>query len=319
VGWAGAVAALLVSSCRSSDRDPLLTYFNGEFGLTVRYPASWKTEQARQEGVWYRYFLAPPGANAQKPEVSVTLLAGPLHGALEDHAQTYLAGNGAPVLKDEERQGAKGHSYAFSSADGATRYALILLQDANRVVGLYAQGEAAAFSRHKDVLDDMAQSLTLERADAYREVRDPRFRFSIRIPPSWAESRRLGGGKTTLIQFASPPLAADKGGQTVHASLTVAAEEIGGDGKLETFYDNTRLKLGSAFDIMSHRAWHGGYADEMGAETSMAASRAKRFYLAADGRGYSLAFEAREDVFSRVSRWCDLIAETFKVGAEAGS
>ena len=249
----------------------------------------------------------------------MTLLAGPLHGALEDHAQTYLAGNGPPVVRDEERQGAKGHSYAFSSGDGATRYSLILLQDSTRVVGLYAQGEAAAFARRKDVLDAMAGSLTLERVDTYREVKDPRFRFAIRIPPSWAEARRLGGGKTTLIQFASPPLAADKGGQTVHASLTVAAEEIGGDGKLETFYDNTRLKLGSAFEILGHKPWRGGFADEMGAETSMSASRSKRFYLAADGRGYSLAFEAREDVFARVSRWCDLIAETFKVGAEAGS
>ena len=313
-----AVAAGLLAPCCSSPRDPLLTYFNGEFGLTVRYPASWKTEQARQEGVWYRYFLAPPGSQSPEPEVSVTLLTGPLHGSLEDHAQTYLAGNGAPVRRDEERQGAKGRSYAFSSADGSIRYALILIQDGDRVVGLYAHGEASAFSRHRDVLDDMVASFSLERPEAYREVKDPRFRFAIRIPPSWVESRRLGGSKTTLMQFASPPLAADKGGQTVHASLTLAAEEIGGDGRLDTFYDNTRLKLGSAFDILGHRSWRGGYADEMGAETSMAASRAKRFYLAAGGRGYSLAFEAREDVFGRVSRWCDLIAETFKVGAEAG-
>jgi hypothetical protein len=314
-----AVAASLLGSCRSSPRDPLLTYFNGEFGVTVRYPASWKTEQARQDGVWYRYFLAPPGGSGPKPEVSVTLLAGPLHGSLDEHAQTYLAGNGAPALRDEERQGAKGRSYAFSSADGSVRYALVLIQDQGRVVGLYAQGEAGAFSRHKEILDDMVASLSLERPAAYREVKDPRFRFTIRIPPSWAESRRLRGPRTTLVQFASPPLAADKGGQTVHASLTVAAEEIGGEGNLEAFYDNTRLKLGSAFDILGHRSWRGGYADEMGAETSMAASRAKRFYLAADGRGYSLAFEARDDVFARVSRWCDLIAETFKVGAEAGS
>ncbi len=285
----------------------------------MRYPASWKTEQARQDGIWYRYFLAPPGGHGPKPEVSVTLLAGPLHGSLDEHAQTYLAGNGAPTIRDEERQGAKGRSYAFASTDGATRYGLILLQESTRVFGLYAQGEAGAFARHKQVLDDMAASLSLERTETYREMKDPRFRFAVRIPPSWVESRRLSGGQqTTLVQFTSPPLAADKGGQTVHASLTVTAEDIGSDGTLETFYDNTRLKLGSAFEILNHRSWRGGYADEMAAETSMAASRAKRFYRAADGRGYGLAFEAREDVFARVSRWCDLIAETFKVGNETG-
>ena len=35
------------------------------------------------------------------------------------------------------------------------------------------------------------------------------------------------------------------------------------------------------------------------------------------GAAYSLAFEAREDVFPRVSRWCDLIASTLRVGPGA--
>ena len=288
--------------------------------MTVRYPASWKTEQIRRDGVSYRYFLAPPGGQDPKPEVSVTLLAGPLHGSLDEEAQAYLAGKSAPIIRDETRQGAKGRSYAFTSTDGATQHALILLQESGRVFGLYAQADASAIGLHKQVLDEMAASLSLERTEAYREVRDSRFRFAVRIPPSWAESRRLSGGsKTTLVQFTSPPLAADKGGQTVHASLTLTAEELGNDGSLEGYYDNTRLKLGSAFDILSHRPWRGGYADVVGAETSMAASRGKRFYRVAEGRGYGLAFEAREDVFARVSRWCDLIAETLKVGAEVDS
>jgi hypothetical protein len=288
--------------------------------LTVRYPASWKTEQTKRDGVSYRYFLAPPGGRDSKPEVSVTLLAGPLQGTVDEAAQAYLAGKGAPIVRDEARQGAKGRSYAFTSADGATQYALILLQESNRVFGLYAEADANAFARYRQTLDDIAASLSLERTEAYREVKDPHFHFAVRIPPSWTESRRISGGsKTTLVQFTSPPLAADKGGQTVHASLTLTAEDLGGDANLESYYDNTRLKLGSAFDILSHRPWRGGFADEMGAETSMSASRAKRFYRVADGRGYGLAFEAREDVFARVSRWCDLIAETLKVGAEAGS
>jgi hypothetical protein len=42
----------------------------------------------------------------------------------------------------------------------------------------------------------------------------------------------------------------------------------------------------------------------------VAVSRAKRFYLAGGGRGYTLSCEARDDVFHTVSRWCDAIAET---------
>ena len=50
----------------------------------------------------------------------------------------------------------------------------------------------------------------------------------------------------------------------------------------------------------------------------MATSRSKRFYRVAEGRGYTLAFEARDDAYPRVARWCDMIASTLKVGPEVG-
>ena len=58
---AGAVLlAGAAGACRRSSQDLLITYFNGDYGLSVRYPASWRTDQAEQEGMWYRYFLGPP-------------------------------------------------------------------------------------------------------------------------------------------------------------------------------------------------------------------------------------------------------------------
>jgi hypothetical protein len=314
---AGGVAlTVFLASCRGGPRETFLTYFNGDHGLSVRYPSSWKTEQARQEGVWYRYFLAPPPGPGQKAAVSATLLAGPWAGGVDEYAQTYLAGNTVSSSRDEERQGAHGKSYVFASGDGSTRFRLLLLKDASGVFGLYSQGEAAAFTRSEAVLDEMARSLTLERPADYREVKDTKFRFSLRMPPSWVESRRFGGPRTVLLQFTSPALGADKGGETVHASLTLTVEDIGDDGSVDSYYEDVRRKLGSAFEVVGHQRWRDGYADVMAAETSMAVSRVKRFYRAAGGRGYSLAFEAREDVYFRVARWCDLIAGTLKIGPE---
>ena len=77
-------------------------------------------------------------------------------------------------------------------------------------------------------------------------------------------------------------------------------------------------KLGEAFKVISHTPWNGGYADVIWVETPMAVSRNKRFYRMADGRGYTVAFEARDDVYPRVSKWCDMIASTLKVGSEVG-
>jgi hypothetical protein len=204
----------------------------------------------------------------------------------------------------------------FASPDGSTRHSLLLLQEKERVYGLFSQGEASLFARHWPILEEMAKSFRLERVADYPEQVNTDFAFSVRLPPSWRQSRHFGGGGTLLLQYTSPALAMDKDRQTVHAALTLTVEPIGGDGSFETFYDRSRQKLGSNFQILSHEAWRGGWADVMRTETPLAVSRVKRFYRAGEGRGYSLAFEAREDVYPRVWRWYDMIASSLKIGAE---
>jgi hypothetical protein len=284
--------------------------------LSVRYPAGWKSDEAEQDGMWYRYFLGPPTGPERKPAVSVTLLAGPLAMTLEDYAQTYLAGNKVASSRDETRGAARGKSYMFASPDGATRHSLLLLQEDSNVYGLYSQGEAPLFERQFPLLDEMARSLTLERPATYPEERDDKFGFAIRIPPSWRETRRFSGGGTLLMQFASPPLGADKNGQTVNGSLTLTVEPTPAEGGLDAFYKATRQKQGEAFRIASHAPWRDGYLDVLTSETSITESRVRRYYRVAGGRGYSLTLEAREDVYPRIYRWCDLIAATLRTGPE---
>jgi hypothetical protein len=308
-----------MAACHGARSEPLITYFDAEHGLSVRYPSSWTSEQADRDGVLYRYFQGPPTGPERKPAVSMTLVAGPLEGSLEAQAQTYLEGSTASTSREEERSGMKGKAYTFSSADGSRRHLLLLLSDGAQAYGLHAEGEASEFARLQSTLDEMAASLTLERPAAYREVSDGRFGFTLRMPPSWPETRRFSGTNTLLLQYTSPPLANDRGGQTVHASLTLTVEAVAGDGGIEAFYAATRQKLGESFAILGHKPWNGGYVDVMRAETPISVSRVKRFYRAAGGRGYSLAFEAREDVYARVSRWCDLIADTLRVGPEKGA
>jgi hypothetical protein len=309
------LAAAAEPACVRRSREPLLTYFSGDHGLTVRYPASWKTEEAEQDGVWYRYFLGPPSGDLKKSEVSVTLLAGPLGGALDEYAQSYLTGNRLTASREEERQGARGRAYAFLSNDGAMRYSLLLLADGGKVYGLYAQGEAAGFERHAEAVQEMEKSLTLERPAFYLPTRDPGFGFSLRLPRSWKETRRFSSSSTLLLQYTSPPLLADRGGQTAHSSLTLTVEPLGADPTLEGFYQANRLKLADAFRVLSHNPWgEAGYVDVLRTETPVSVSRVKRYYRVEGARGYSLSFEAREDVYPRVFRWYELIASTLRTG-----
>jgi hypothetical protein len=117
----------------------------------------------------------------------------------------------------------------------------------------------------------------------------------------------------------SPALATDKGrGVTVHASLSVTLEKVADAGGLEPYYQTTRARLGENFQVVSHAAFKGGYVDVMRIETPLAMSYIKRYYFAEGGRGCSLSFEAREDVFPRASRWADYIASTVRFGDTKG-
>ncbi len=363
------MATAATGGCRGRREEPLLTYFNPEHALTLRYPSSWKAEQAQQDGVWYRYFLAPPAGPERKPAVSVTLIAGPLGVGIDQYAQTYLAGNTVQSSREEMRQGARGKFYVFVSPEGKTRSALLLLEEQAEariglpptptprprpsaspvaagtssltvrpsptpiptpeapppsetptawVYGLYAQGEASAFDAQLPLVEEMAKSLTLERPAQYVEEKSDKFAFSLRVPPSWRSTRSFSSGGTFLSQYTSPALGADKQ-QTVHASLTLTAEPAPGDGTLDAYYQATMTKLGDTVAALNHSHWRDGYVDLLHSETPVAVTRGKRFYRVADGRGYTLACDARDDVFPRASRWCDMIAATLKVGPEVNA
>ena len=317
---AAVVAAVLATaSCGGGERggETLVTYFNGDHAVSLRHPASWRGDQAEQDGVWYRTFLAPPEPGQARAPVSVTLMAGPMAVTVEEYAKTYLAGHTVTSTRPEERQGIAGQSWAFSSADGKSRYRLLLLDLGDRVLGLYAQGEAPAVEKQARVLDEMWSSLTVERPDRYPVTTWKEQKASLGLPASWRETRRFSGGGTLLTHFVSPPLAADKGRETVHASLAATFEAVPDGGGLAEYYEASRRRLGENFQVTNHSSFRDGYVDVMRTETPVAISYVKRFYFARDGRGCSLSFEAREDVFPRASRWADYIASTLAIGDEA--
>lgn len=324
-----ALAALvlaLTGGCRRGARDPLVTYYNPEYNLRVRYPASWKTEQAEQDGMWYRYFLGPPTGPQRKPAVSVTMFAGPLGNSLDEYAQRYVADATVQDQKIEDRQGLPAKRWQFTSADGATRSTLLLVEQkappaaaspddgapSAWVYGLYAQGEMAAFAEHEPTIDGMFESLAVDRPASWEEYRNEALGYRLRVPGVWREARHFSGGGKLLQQWTSPPLGADKG-ETLHASLTLSTEPTPLD--IDAYWKAQRDAQGDSFALLSHTEWNGGYLDSLRSETPMATSRVKRYYRVKNGRAYVLALDAREDVFPRVSRWADQIASTLTLGA----
>jgi hypothetical protein len=295
-----------------------VTYFHAEPALSLRHPPGWTARLAEQAGVRYRYFESPP-SGPQRSAVTATLLAVRLEIGFDEYVQRLLAGASVQDGRDEARGSARGRRLRAASADGRTRHSLLLLEEGGRAFGLHAQGEAGAFAERLAELEAIEASLAPERVQDYPDHRNDDWGFALRVPPSWRSGRTLAGGGSYLTQYLSPPLAVDKDGQTVHAALTLTVEQAPDDGSVEAFRNLTIRKLGGAYQLIGHQQWRDGVQDLLQVETSLAVSRSKRFYRTADGRAYGLAFEAREDVFPRVARWCDLIASTLRVGAEAGS
>lgn len=310
-----ATAAAGAAGCRRESHGPLLTYYNGQNRLSVKYPFGWKTESAEQDGIWYRYFLSPPKAHDNRPAISVTLLSGKLEGSLVDYAQLYLAGNPVTSTREEARGNARGRSWRFSSKSGAVQHSLLLIATGDRVHGLYAQGETASFAAAEDVIDEMEHSLNVEVPETYPLVEEATQGYSIRVPPTWTETRRMSGQGISVVQYTSPALGADRNRRTAHASLTITVESLKPGGDLETFYASALAKHGDTFLVLSHEPWRSGYADHVRTETSMATSELRRFYLVLGGKAFTLSFEGRDDVFPAVSSWCEVIAGTFLVGS----
>lgn len=311
-GLAAALTLALAMACGGAS-ETFVTYFNGDHGLSLRFPAGWRTDQAEQGGVWYRYFLAPPAGPENRAPVSVTLLSGATSADVDTYAQSYLAGHTLGETRSEERQGLSGKSWTYASVDGRTRYRLLLVAHDERVVGLYAQGDAAAIERSATILDEIWSSFTVERPDRYPVREWKAFSASLGIPPSWRQTREFSGGGTLLVQYASPPLAVERR-QTIHAALSITLEPLKPGTSLDQYYEATLRKLGENYQVSSHQTFRGGFVDVMKTETPLAVSFIKRYYFVDGQRACSLSFEARDDVFPRASRWADYIASTLRLG-----
>jgi hypothetical protein len=277
----------------------------------VRYPASWKSGDGAGEGVWYRTYYSTATGRDGRPAVSVTLLAGPTGGTLEQYAQSYLKDRTVGAASQATRQGVPARHWRYAAADGSQRFSLLLLQDEGHVWGLHTQAEAAQFGSHEAVIEEMEKSLTLERPRDYQAHAEPRHGYALRVPGSWKAGSSLSSGTNALKQFISPALVLE-GRQPYGASLTVTVEPAPAGG-VDGFHAAVRQRLGQTVLLLNTLGWRGGKVDMMRTETPLAVLRVKRYYWTSGSRGYSVACEGREDVFPRVTRWCDVIASTLEL------
>jgi len=317
----GAALAFLGTACGPA-APPRVTYFHPTYAISFEHPHRWTPEYAGEDDARYLYFRSPPTSKSTTGAVTVTVIAQPLgeQQSLADFALLYATDQQELHRLAAQRLSATGFDVTYAATDSSTKSRLFLLEEHHHVFGLHIHGEPSRFDELADAIETMTTTFTLQRPGQYPEIQDATFRYSLRIPPSWRETRGFARGPQRFLQFTSPAIAVDKQGHTVHATLTLSVEPLPKDaseGALDAYYRVTRERFGDAYPVLSHDEWAGGYVDVMRSESAMSVSRVRRFYFAADGRGYSLSCEAREDVQQRVFPWCDMIATTLRVGPDA--
>ncbi len=233
--------------------------------------------------------------------------------------RVYLAGNPVTSTREETRAGAKGRSWRFTSKNGAHAAFPAPHRDrAARVHGLYAQGADGALrsGRERHRRDGGEPQHRNARSSTRSFGTRPRATPFESHPPG-NETRRLSGQGMSVVQYTSPALGAERNRQTVHASLTITVEPLKPGVDLEQFYASAHGQARRHLPRGFPRALADGVTPISSgrrppwpAPSSVASTRVD------GGKAYTLSFEGRDDVFPRVSPWCDLIASTLMVGSE---
>ena len=145
--WRAALSLARRGACqRPDERDVRDLFQRRPRRCRVQYPASWRTDEAEQDGMWYRYFLAPPaGAQNRARRFRHAPGRAAARRASRSTRRAIWPATTVSATRPRSAQGVRASPGCSPPGDGKTRYRLLLLAAGGRVAGLYAQGDAVAF------------------------------------------------------------------------------------------------------------------------------------------------------------------------------
>jgi hypothetical protein len=302
-----------LAGCRGPD--PLLTFLDPESSLSFTHPPHWNVGFAEQDGLRYRYLTAPK-VEGDAGALSVTLISPTEANSAELVAKAYLTG-ATTVLEADAAPGIR--AWTFLDSSGASSRLWIRSAGNTRFLGAWARGSEKAMNQHSGRLDSLFASLAEQRAGDW-----PQERFGgmvARAPASWARGTRLSNATNAMMQFRSPPLAVDKGTDTIHGFVTLSREPVPPPGDIEAFSGMLKDRVSDTAVLLEHRPWTPagadggatGYADYLRSGTTLTATRSRRWTTVRNGMGLIFSCEARADAFDRLEPWCLRMAATVRL------
>jgi hypothetical protein len=281
-------------------------------------PQGWTADApVEQAGFHMQTFTGRSVDVPERAGIRAQVMAGPMpDGPLADVAARFRKELDVEHESDYSLAGrvGKGKLWAFVSKDGDERSRLGLADVEGKLYGLFVRGEARTLDAYKDALDRMFQDFSLEEAKYFDVFEAPGGDITIRHPRSWELTQTLANpGESLFVAFRSPPLAVEKDGTTVHATLEVTVQKVSPDMTVERFYDERTEELGDTYRLVEHKTMEEQSAISAlyHVETQLAEYLERTVYSVRDGKSFIFKFNCRNKVYRAIEPWVDEIVNGF--------
>ena len=318
---AGLLLAAL-AGCEIRPKPALITVYSPTLQVSFPLPQGWTADEAlEQAGFHMQTFTGRSVDVPERPGIRLQIMAGPMpSGPLEEIAARYrkeLRGEGE---EDYEFAGRQGRSFWFVSEDQDERSRLALVDVEGTLYGLFVRGEAPTMEAYREALDRTWADYSLEKAKYFAVYEAPGGDVVIRHPESWERTQTVSDPGTSLfVGFRSPPLAVERDGTTVHATLEVTVNKAAPDLTVEQFYAARTETLGDSYRLLKHESMEGFSAISTlyHVETQLAEYLERTVYAVRDGKTFIYKFNCRNQVYHAIEPWIDEIVKGFFEPAES--
>ncbi|HLE70023.1 MAG TPA: hypothetical protein VJH87_10100 [Vicinamibacteria bacterium] len=317
------LASLLLASlvsCELRSKPALITVYSPTLQVSFPLPQGWTADEAvEQAGFHMQTFTGRSVDVPERAGIRLQIMAGPMpDGSLDEVATRYRR---ELKLEGGEEEyalaGNKGKSFRFVSEDGEERSRLALVNVEGTLYGLFARGEAKTMDAYRQALDQAWAAYSLERSK-YFEVYDAPggdvLDVFIRHPKSWERTQTVTDpGKSLFVGFRSPPLAVERDGTTVHATLEVTVNQAPPSLTVEKFYAARTETLGDTYPLLEHESMEGlsAISTLYDVETQLAEYLERTVYAVRDGKSFIYKFNCRKGVYRAIEPWIDEIVKGF--------
>lgn len=307
---------IIIIGCELRTSPAPITVYSSTQQVSFPLPQGWTADEAvMQAGFHMQTFTGRSIDVPDRPGIRAQILAGPMpDGAVDDVAARFRRELEIEREENYSLHGSDGKFWSFLSMDGDEASKLMLTDVDGRLYGLYVTGETRTLEAYGDAVNRMYGEFSLEQGKYFDAYEAPDGEFVIKHPRSWARTHAAAkAGESLFVGFRSTPLAVEKDGMTVHATLEVTVNRVAPEVTVESFYVERAELLGDTYRLLKHEVMEevGAISTLYAVETQLASHLERTVYFVNDRKSFIYKFNARNRVYYAIEPWIDEIVGSF--------